>query len=170
MINDTTTNATPPSQKDVPLPSVFPPPITPDMLQFRLDTGNMLKIGGQRGSLTRCVQKYETYRARRFAKESKAQDSHDAKVDLQQEVQLFEVELTKMILWEKGLERQVQQNKQKISKQDEEIVILQQQVKDSTIKANLFLDTQNCLSEYEALAKLINDTHPTSQEELQSKI
>jgi hypothetical protein len=166
MTNDITTNTTP-NQKDVQQhpPSVFPPPITPEMLQFRLDTGNMLKIGGQRGSLTRCVQKYETYRAKCLAN-----DNHDAKDDLQRELQLFEVELTKQILWEKGLERQVQKNKQKISTRDEEIVTLQHKVKESSTKANQFLETQNCLSEYEALAKLINDTHPTSQQDLNLKL
>jgi chromosome segregation ATPase len=167
MTNETTTNTTTHDPKDV---WVFPPPIIPEILQFRLDTGNMLKIGGQRGSLTRCVQKYETYRANRLAKEPKAQAINDAQDDLQRELSLFEIELTKLTLLEKGLERQVQQNKERISRRDEEVTMLQHQVMESTTKANKFLETQNCLSEYEALAKLINDTHPTSQEELQSKL
>ena len=42
----------------------FPPPIISETLQYRLATGNIGKNGGQRGSLTRCAQKFGTLQQR----------------------------------------------------------------------------------------------------------
>jgi chromosome segregation ATPase len=151
-------------------PTAFPPPITNAMLQFRLDTGSMLMSGGQRASLTRCAQKFGTYQATLQAQQPNPEDIESAKDDLNRELELFELEMVKLILYEKGLERQVQENQERIAQRQNEIATLQETVKESSEYANQHLKTQNCLSEYEALAKLIHDKHPTSQEELQSKI
>ena len=45
-------------------PQPFPPPLVPDTLQYRLDVGNIGKMGGQRGSLTRCAQKFGTFQSK----------------------------------------------------------------------------------------------------------
>ncbi|KAG7357124.1 hypothetical protein IV203_001812 [Nitzschia inconspicua] len=148
----------------------FPPPITTEMLQFRLDTGNMLKSGGQRASLTRCAEKYGTYQTTLQATDPNPEAIETAKDDLQRELQLFELEMIKLILWEKGLERQIQKNQERILQREQDIATLQKTVTESSADAHHYLQTQTCLSEYETLAKLINDNHATSQEELQSKI
>lgn len=140
------------------------------MLQFRLDTGNLLAGGGQRASLTRCAQKYGAYQMNLQASQPNPEDIETAKDNLQRELQLFELEMTKLILWEKGLERQVQKNQGVIQRREQEMTTLQQAVTESTAAANHSVQTRNCQSEYEALARLINDKHSTPQEELRSKI
>jgi chromosome segregation ATPase len=148
----------------------FPPPITTETLQYRLDTGNIGKQGGQRSSLTRCAQKFGTLQFHLLTSNPDAEVIESSKGDLVRELELFELEMSKLILWQQQLERQVRVNKDEQQKREQELASLSQQVGQSSRQARMALDTQRCFAEYEALAKLINDSHPTSTDELQHQI
>ena len=162
------------------------PLIAMETLQYRLDTQNFGKSGGQRSSLTRCAQKFGTFRAELLSSSSKIatpdNDNNDdtntaeintiekSKNDVVREVELFDLELTKLILWQHNLERQAKRNKVIEAERNENIQAMQQQVRDSKILANQSLEQKNCLSEYESLSRVINENHPTSSTELQNEI
>ena len=130
-----------------------PPPITQELLQFRLDTGNMGKMGGQRASLTKCAQ---TLGAGKF------QDLN--------ELQLFELEMTKLMLGQQQRQHQVNINAQNLQNAQDKISALQKSVLESAKEANHILSQRHATQEYEALSKLILEKHPVSQEELQKEI
>jgi septal ring factor EnvC (AmiA/AmiB activator) len=52
----------------------------------------------------------------------------------------------------------------------QKIEAMQQQVDESKALANRSLEQRSCLSEYESLAKVINENYPTSSTELQKEI
>jgi hypothetical protein len=148
----------------------FPPPITPETLQYRLDTGNIGKQGGQRSSLTRCAQKFGTLQYHLLASNPDAEAIETSKVDLVRELELFELEMNKLLLWQQQLERQVRTNQEEQWNREKELASLSQQVGESCRQARRARETQRCFAEYEALAKLINDNHPTAIDELQHQI
>ena len=155
------------------------PPITPDILQFRVDTGNMGKFGGQRGSLTRCAQKLGALQRAQQEQENNKDDDEDAtrsasvataKQELARELQVFELEMTKMILQQQQRDKQVQSNTEILETRQAEISELQQTVSASAKQAHHALSQRSALAEYEALAKLILEKHPVGQDELQQQI
>jgi hypothetical protein len=93
-----------------------------------------------------------------------------SKNDVVREVELFDLELTKLILWQHNLERQAKRNIVIEAERNETIQAMQQQVRDTKIRANQSLEQKNCLSEYESLSRVINENHPTSSAELQQEI
>jgi len=161
---------------DVPVPIV--PLITTETLQYRIDTQNFGKSGGQRGSLTRCAQKYGSFQSELLSSPSSAPNNADnndnnigkIKLDLVREVELFNLEITKLILWSNNLETQIKRNKVIQSKRDKEIIDMKNQVVESSVRTNTSLRRRNCIMEYESLAKVINDKHPISSTELKKQI
>lgn len=151
------------SSKDIPL-------ITTETLQYRLDTQNFGKTGGQRGSLTRCAQKYGSFQVALSSTTIDAKAIESTKDDLVREVELFELELTKLILLQQNLEKQVKRNRTAEAERDQAIKKAQEKVVESRSLAEQSLRRTNCLSEYESLAKVIHEHHPTSSDELQKRI
>jgi hypothetical protein len=157
---------------------VFPPLITTEMLQYRLDTGVITKNSGQRSSLTRCVQKFGNFQSKLAAASNNddndnrpdTEDIESSKDDLIRELSLFELEMTKLILYQQHLETQIQRNNTSQHELVKQIQDLTNEIRESTSKASRGREIQSCMSEYEALAKLINGKHPISCEELQNKI
>jgi len=146
------------------------PLITTETLQYRLDTQNFGKSGGQRSSLTRCAQKYGTFRAELSSATPDAELIEKSKNDLVREVELFDLEITKLILWQQNLERQARHNEVIAAERKQTIEAMQQQVDESRALANRSLEQRSCLSEYESLSRVINENHPTSSAELQKEI
>jgi hypothetical protein len=158
---------------------VVVPFITTESLQYRLDTQNFGKSGGQRGSLTRCAQKYGSYQNELSGstpdndddgENNSANNIEKTKLDLIREVELFDLEMTKLILWSNNLETQIKRNTMTESKRGKEIIDIQDQVKESGIRANVSSERRNCIMEYNSLAKIINDNHPISSTELKKQI
>lgn len=147
-----------------------PPLITAETLQYRLETGNIGKLGGQRSSLTRCAQKYGAFQVRLLAEHPDAEAIETSKQDLVRELELFELEMRKLILWQQQLERQVKRNQEQQQKRELEITMLSKQVKESSNQSKMAREIQGCFAEYEILAKLINDNHPTPIDDLQQQI
>ena len=150
-----------------------PPPITPDVLQFRITTGNMGKFGGQRGSLTRCAQKLgalQQAQQRSDDDETTTTSVATAKQDLAKELQLFELEMTKLIMQQQQRDRQVQLNAKALEQQEAEITELQEKVSESAKRARHVMSQRNAMAEYEALAKLILEQHPATQDQLKQQI
>lgn len=151
------------SNNDIPL-------ITTETLQYRLDTQNFGKSGGQRSSLTRCAQKYGTFRALLSSETPDAEIIEKSKNDLVREVELFDLEITKLILFQHNLERQAKRNDVIEAERKRKIEAVQQQVHESRALAKRSLEQYNCLSEYESLGKVVNDNHPTPSTELRKEI
>lgn len=151
------------SNDDIPL-------IATETLQYRLDTQNFGKNGGQRSSLTRCAQKYGAFRSELSSKTPDAEVIEKCKMDLVNEVELFDLEITKLILCQHNLERQAKHNELVEAERRQKIESLRQQVHESREISNTSLERRNCLSEYESLAKVINENHPTSSTGLQKQI
>lgn len=146
------------------------PLITTETLQYRLDTQNFGKSGGQRSSLTRCAQKFGSFRAELSSKTPDTEAVEKSKNELVREVELFDLELTKLILWQNNLERQAKLNEQMEEEREQKIQATKQQVDESSTLANKSLEQKNCMSEYQSLAKVINENHPTSSTVLQEQI
>ena len=163
--------------------SFTPPAITTDTLRFRVDTGNMAKSGGQRGSLTRVVQKLGALQAATL--EQQHQDdqtasstgnigettaSTTAQKEFSREVSLLELEMTKLIMYEQKLKRQIAENEVNEQQMAAEIEAMKNRAETTRREAQVAQQTRACLQEYEALAKLINMNHPQSQSDLRQKI
>ena len=147
------------------------PLITTDTLQYRLDTHNFGKSGGQRGSLTRCAQKYGSFRvALSSAAITDAEVIEQSKDELVREVHLFDLETTRLIVWQRNLERQVERNRSAEAERETEIRHTHQQIGEIRRLAGASLERRNCLLEYESLARVIHEHHPTSSNELQHQI
>jgi len=152
------------------------PLITTDTLQYRLDTQNFGKTGGQRGSLTRCAQKYGSFRV---ALSSAAAITHDnnstndaaefieqSKDELVREVHLLDLETTRLIVWQRNLERQAERNRSAEAERAAQILRAAQQIGGARHLASESLERRNCLLEYESLARVIHEHHPTPSGEL----
>ena len=133
------------------------PLITTETLQYRLDTQNFGKSGGQRSSLTRCAQKFGSFRAELSSKTPDTEAVEKSKDELVREVELLDLELTKLILWQNNLERQAKLNEQMEEEREQKIQATKQQVDESSTLANKSLEQKNCMSEYQSLAKVINE-------------
>lgn len=146
------------------------PLISTETLQYRLDTQNFGKTGAQRSSLTRCAQKYGSFQAELHSKTPDSEVIEKAKNEMVREVELFDLELTKLILLQNNLERQAKLNEEAEAEREQKIQAMKEKVNESRGLANKSLEQQNCMSEYESLAKVIHENHPTSSAELQAQI
>jgi hypothetical protein len=137
----------------------FPPPLIPSTIQARLDTGNIGKGGGQKGSLMRCAQKYGALQSKvlRGGSSDDADAVSQAKEDLEKELSFYQLEVSKLCLMQKTLLQQVEQNQEKEEERLAEIASLTDQVQKVETEASATLETRKCCQEYEALAKLAND-------------
>ena len=143
----------------------FPPPLVTETLQHRLITGNISKLGGQRGSLTRCAQRYGAFRSKLTAEKPDAEAIETSKQELSKELNLYKLEITKLILLQKNLEAQVAQNNQMEAEKSKAIEALAEEVAESQGEAHRWQETRKCYMDYENLAKLANANHsqPTSK-------
>jgi hypothetical protein len=165
-MKQTTTNIEVETAEDKP----FPPPLVTETLQYRLDTGNIGKSGGQRGSLTRCAQKYGSFQSKLLAKEADAEAIEGSKQDLAQELQLYKLELTKLVLLQRSLQEQVDLNQEAEIERESRLEELTREVQESQLQANRSQETQSCYLEYEALAKLANENHVQPSRKLKEQI
>jgi hypothetical protein len=149
--------------------SSFPPPLVPEVLQYRLDTGNIGKSGGQRGSLTRCAQKYGTFRSK-LLHDKDAQAIETSKGELVQELQLFQLELVKLNLQQQILAAQVEENNTTQAEREARIEEEKSRVKEIQAKAQRAQETRNCWLEYEALAKLAQEKCSQPRRKLEQQI
>jgi hypothetical protein len=150
--------------------SLKPPPIGTDILQFRLDTGNMGKLGGQRASLTKCAQALGICIKATSAVGNDRSALQTSKQELKRELHLFELEMTKLLLLQQQREKQVQVNAKILKEREVKITHLQQTVQESSKQAHHALSQQHARQEYDAIAKLILEQHPISQQNLMQKI
>jgi hypothetical protein len=158
------------SQIQPPQEQPFPPPLVPETLQYRLETGNIGKTGGQRGSLTRCAQKFGTLYSKLLvaggtppplsAMEEDdaaptstttaiAEDIHAAKNDLDMELELYLLEATKLVLNQQRMQGEVEQLYQEqrmttalLEEEQASVQLLQAQVAHAK-------EIRNCQLEYE---------------------
>ena len=147
----------------------FPPPLVEETLQYRLDTGNIGKTGGQRGSLTRCAQKYGAFQ-HQIMHGKDAEEIETSKQDLVNELGLFRLEMTKLWFYAQRLQRQVQENEKAIEAREEEIQQQKSVVEQSEQDAARALETRNCLLEYEALAAFANSKFSQPRCKLEQQI
>eukprot|EP00533_Pseudo-nitzschia_delicatissima_P007209 CAMPEP_0116090818 /NCGR_PEP_ID=MMETSP0327-20121206/7172_1 /TAXON_ID=44447 /ORGANISM="Pseudo-nitzschia delicatissima, Strain B596" /LENGTH=188 /DNA_ID=CAMNT_0003582123 /DNA_START=204 /DNA_END=771 /DNA_ORIENTATION=+ len=115
-------------------------------------------------------EKFGSFRAELSSKTPDTEAVEKSKNELVREVELFDLELTKLILWQNNLERQAKLNEQMEEEREQKIQATKQQVDKSSTLANKSLEQKNCMSEYQSLAKVINENHPTSSTVLQEQI
>jgi hypothetical protein len=152
----------------------FPPPLVPETLHYRLETGNIGKTGGQRGSLTRCAQKFGTLYSKILvmvgtptplsAMEGEdaastttsaiAEDIHAAKNDLDMELELYLLEATKLVLNQQRMQGEIEQLLQEqkmtsalLEEEQASVQLLQAQVAHAK-------EIRNCQLEYEVRRRL----------------
>jgi len=148
----------------------FPPPLVTETLQYRLETGNIAKQGGQRGSLTRCAQKFGVFQANLLATEPDAEAIESSKQDVVQDLESFKLELYKLLLLQRNLHTQVELNQKAQEGREAEIEKWSKEVLTSQSEASHALETKSCFMEYEALAKLTNENHPQSSRALNGQL
>lgn len=151
-------------------PEGFPPPLVTETLQYRLETGNIAKQGGQRGSLTRCAQKFGIFQSHWLAPQPDAEAIESSKQDLTQDLEYFKLELYKLLLLQKNLDAQVQMNQKAEQERQAEIEKWSQDVQASQSEASHALETKLCFMEYEAFAKMTNEKHPQSIRALKDQL
>ena len=163
MADSTSTDAT--------KPTLIPPPLVPETLQYRLETGNIAKQGGQKGSLTRCAQKLGIFQHQLLGTATPdAQEIESSKQDLMRDLELCQLELYKLLLLQRNLERQVQRNEQAQQEREQAIEQWTQELQSSQSAARQAQWTQSCFLEYEALATMIQEHHPQSSRILQEQL
>jgi hypothetical protein len=150
--------------------TTFPPALVTETLQYRLDTGNIAKQGGQRGSLTRCAQKFGIFQSNLLASQPDAAAIETAKQDLSQDLDMCKLELYKLILLQRNLDAQMELNQEAQDGRTAEIDRWSEEVRSSRSEASQAQDMKRCFQEYEALAKLTNENHPQSAWALKEKL
>jgi hypothetical protein len=150
--------------------ATFPPPLVTETLQYRLDTGNIAKQGGQRGSLTRCAQKFGIFQSNLMASQPDAEAIEKAKQGVSQDLNLCKLELYKLILLQRNLDAQLELNQKAQDGRQAEIDEWSQEVRSSQSEASQAQDMKRCFQEYEALAKLTNENHPQSSGALKEQL
>ena len=102
------------------------PPLVSETLQYRLDTGIIGKNGGQRGSLTRCAQKFGTYQSKLLLASTAAMEEDDdnnskqsqqnqlevAQQDLIQDLNWYQLDWNKLVLQQQQFQAQRTNNSQ----------------------------------------------------------
>eukprot|EP00525_Craspedostauros_australis_P003744 CAMPEP_0198120460 /NCGR_PEP_ID=MMETSP1442-20131203/29132_1 /TAXON_ID= /ORGANISM="Craspedostauros australis, Strain CCMP3328" /LENGTH=215 /DNA_ID=CAMNT_0043779113 /DNA_START=1 /DNA_END=645 /DNA_ORIENTATION=+ len=115
---------------------------TPSVLQYRLITGNIGKTGGQKGSLTKCAQRFGTLLRT---------DADADKQSLVHELKLYQLDAAKQFLKYRTLDQH--DNAEAVRAMQDET----QEIKDQAQRAR---QQQQCCTEYDALAKLALDRNP----------
>ncbi|CAJ1953929.1 unnamed protein product [Cylindrotheca closterium] len=131
----------------------FPPPFTTKTLEQRLRKGIMVQSGGQKGSLTRCVQKYALLTAD-ASKESGNKD--ELLREFLQELQLYRMDLTRSVLLNRNLTKEIKENQAVEETLKEEIEETKTKVHECQQQAKRAKQVQSCFMEYETLSKLAN--------------
>lgn len=151
--------------------SSFPPVLLPTTIQMRLDTGNIGKGGGQRGSLTRCAQKFGTFQSKLRTPNPDASELESSKEELEKELAYYQLEISKQFLLQRNMLQQVQRNQTQEQQRLDKIRELKEQVEKIETEAQACSHTRKCCEEYEALAKLANDKfQSTSRVDLENQI
>eukprot|EP00934_Nitzschia_sp_Nitz4_P006746 Nitzschia sp. Nitz4//scaffold60_size111251//48691//49455//NITZ4_004148-RA/size111251-processed-gene-0.11-mRNA-1//1//CDS//3329555567//6736//frame0 len=144
--------------------------ITPEILKYRFITGNILKSGGQRGSLTRCAQKLGSFASHVQASNPQAEAIESSKQELVNDLEFYQLELTKMTLLQRRLEQQVETNQRAEAARLERLETLEAQVQASRTLAQQAQETKRCYGDYEKTAQSILASHPQSSSELEEAI
>eukprot|EP00980_Cylindrotheca_fusiformis_P006772 scaffold1413_cov117-Cylindrotheca_fusiformis.AAC.12 len=148
----------------------FPPPFTTDVLHHRLQTGIMVQSGGQKGSLTRCVQKYAVLCESLNQKDVDSQEIKKQKRSLLQDLKLYQMDLTRKVLLQQTLEKERKENEKAAHDLKREIEDADKQVKESFQQADRAKQIQSCFVEYEALARLAKSKSSISSRQLRAEI
>jgi hypothetical protein len=132
----------------------FPPPFTTDTLRHRLQTGIMVQSGGQKGSLTRCVQKFALLSQSQSEQGDSKQKQQQQ--DILHELRLYQMDLTRRVLLQQTLEKENKENQKSAEDLKQQMQDMSAQVGESFQQADRSKQVQSCFMEYEALAKLVN--------------
>jgi chromosome segregation ATPase len=148
---------------------------TPEIYQQRLSAGLGL-AGGARGSLTRTVGKLTDWQQQQQqqqqAAEATDQDGGEsARDNLVRELQLMELEMTKLILMHQRQELELREaSKMNDLSGDDELATNRAAVEELLDQTKQAASTQSCLTEYESLAVLAVQRHPVSSRALQDQL
>lgn len=151
--------------KETPAVAIAAPDIdvySNEILRERLAAG-LGNQGGARGSLTRCVGKAMMLR-------NTVDGSDNAVQEMQRELQLVDIELTKLY-WT------VQRQRAELEQARQEQEPLQAAIADERVRVNELRQTMQqaaltkaCRNEYEALTKIVNTKHPVGPRALQAQL
>ena len=179
--------------------TTFPPSFSSETLKYRLLTGTMLQSGGQKGSLTRCVQKFALLEQQKKQLQKSdgdvtnnnnnnnnnddddnnnngndvppSKNKRGGTEELKQELQLYQMELTRLVLLQQTLEKEIQENDNtNINLLQGQIQELADQVQQRSDEADRAKQVQSCFLEYEALARLANSNNQSSSRKLRNEI
>ena len=146
---------------------------TPDIYQQRLSAGLGLS-GGARGSLTRTVGKLIDWQQQQQQQAADATDQDDgesARDNLVRELQLMELEMTKLILMHQRQQLELREaSKINDLSGDDELATNRAAVEELLDQTKQAASTQSCLTEYESLAVLAVQRHPVSSRALQDQL
>lgn len=143
--------------------TITPTVITNEILQTRLLAGLGIK-GGARGSLTRCVARLGD------VQHAAAESQEEAADALQRELEHQQIEMTKLLLTLQRNQmelRVVQKETEACRKQAESERTV---VEEKRTELQQQLEVTACEREYDALAKLCANRHPTSRRVLQQQL
>lgn len=128
------------------------PPLSNETIQERLETG----AHGSRASLTKCAARYRTFLETIHAEDADADAIEQSKQELEQELQLYQVEVHKMSLCLQTAQRELTQ----LESRGEETRTIIQEKKEQLIalrsKESRSKQVWGYKEEYEALAKMGN--------------
>jgi hypothetical protein len=147
---------------------------TPAIYQQRLSAGLGL-AGGARGSLTRTVGKLTDWQQQQqqqqTAETTDKDDGETSRYNLVRELQLMEVEMTKLILMHQRQELELREaSKMNDRNGDDELATNRAAVEELMDQTKQAASTQSCLTEYESLAVLAVQRHPVSSRALQDQL
>jgi hypothetical protein len=144
---------------------------TPEIYQQRLSAGLGL-AGGARGSLTRTVGKLTDWQQQQQAAETADKDDGESsRENLVRELQLMELEMTKLILMHQRQELELREaSKMHDRNGDDELATNRAAVEELLDQTKQAASTQSCLTEYESLAVLAVQRHPVSSRALQDQL
>jgi hypothetical protein len=149
---------------------------TPAIYQQRLSAGLGL-AGGARGSLTRTVgkltdwQHYQQEQQQQAAETTDQDDGESSRDNLVRELQLMELEMTKLILMHQRQELELREaSKRNDRNGDDELATNRAAVEELLDQTKQAASTQSCLTEYESLAVLAVQRHPVSSRALQDQL
>jgi hypothetical protein len=155
-------------------------PLTPEIYQQRLSAGLGL-AGGARGSLTRTVGKlthWQQQQQQAAATTDNGDGDDNARDNLVRELQLMELEMTKLILMHQRQELELRQASKNNDSSigigstgsgDDELATNRAAVQELLNQTKQAANTQSCLTEYESLALLAVQRHPVSSRALQDQ-
>jgi hypothetical protein len=146
---------------------------TPEIYQQRLSAGLGL-AGGARGSLTRTVGKltdWQHQQQQQAAETTDQDDGESAREILVRELQLMELEMTKLILMHSRQELELREaSKRNDLSGDDELATNRAAVETLLDQTKQAASTQSCLTEYESLAVLAVQRYPVSNRALQDQL